>query len=337
MLPFEPMDFAAGLAIFVAMPTTLCSGVAMVGKARGNAALALLLTIGSTLAGVTTVPFLINLITVHGHNVHIDTLPLLLKLLSTILLPLFVAMVLRELPVLRSLVKAQTQMVNLLANANMTLLVWQMLSRSRDQIVEPGRCMDVGIIIVAAVGVHIIYLVWNITAATAARLPFQEKKAVVLMASQKTLPVALAVVLFMKEDTWDQGLLSVPCILAHMVQVLIDLVIVARWASMADGPTVLESVVTSDGYVSEHGPVKGEIKVVDNPLAAKETPRDNGDQGSYGIVTVVDNGEPADSPEPHRSLQANSMSSEESFMSARTVFSNGTMHPAKETPRSEPS
>lgn len=337
MLPFEPMDFATGLAVFVAMPTTLSSGVAMVIKARGNTALALLLTIGSTLAGVATVPFLINLITVHGHNVHINTLPLLLKLLSTILLPLIVGIVLRELPGVRSVVKVHIQVVNLLANVNMTLLVWQMLSRSRDQIVEPGRCMEVGIIITAAVGVHLIYLVWNITAATAVQLPFQDKKAVVLMASQKTLPVALAVVLFMDEDMWDQGLLSVPCILAHMVQVLIDMVIVARWALMADGPAELDSVVTTGGSVSEDGPVKEKIKVVDNPLAARETPRDEGNEGSCGIVTVVDNSEPADSPGLCRSLQANSVSSEESFMSAHTVFSNGSIHPAKETPRNEPS
>ncbi|CAD7701282.1 unnamed protein product [Ostreobium quekettii] len=343
-LPFEPEEFAPGLAIFAAVPTTLSSGVSMVNQARGNTALALMLTIGSNLAGVATVPFTIDLIIAHGGNVDIDTLALLVKLLLTILLPVIVGKGLRELvPWLRRLAKEHKPLLSIVSNGSLVLIVWQSLSRSRDLVLDQ-RGKDVGIIMAAAAGMHLIYLVWNSAATVVLALPPREMRSVVLMASQKTLPVSLTVISFLDESIWDLGLLSIPCILGHLVQLLIDAVIVARWASMGDHSTMdtISSLGAIRGPGADDGTVKAGMMLVSNPLASKDPSGNGVDDGGYMRCNVEEEGglgERVHGREVPAALQAFSMSSssDDSFQSARTVFSTSTHMSPRGSPHSEPS
>lgn len=59
-IPFEPVQFRYGLALFCCVPTTLTSGVTLVAGALGNSALALMLTVLTNTVGVFTVPFILN-------------------------------------------------------------------------------------------------------------------------------------------------------------------------------------------------------------------------------------------------------------------------------------
>ena len=59
-IPFEPVQFRYGLALFCCVPTTLTSGVTLVTGALGNGALALMLTVTTNILGVFTVPFILN-------------------------------------------------------------------------------------------------------------------------------------------------------------------------------------------------------------------------------------------------------------------------------------
>lgn len=342
-LPLGPKEFALGLTIFSAVPTTIASGVTMVDQAQGNVALALALTVGSNLAGVATVPFTVNLIVTHVGSMEFDTLALLVKLLSTILLPLIVGKGLRELiSCLRRFGREHELLLRLISTFSLVLMIWQVLSRSRDVLLEQ-KCRDVGTVLAAGVAMHLIYLAWNFIATKVLRLPSREKKAVLIMASQKTLPVSLSVIAYLEDDLYDQALLAVPCILGHLAQIFIDAMIVSRWApplgrvgSRSDG-VELEACATFGSPHAVDGLLKGEMKVVDNPLA-KDLSRNGMDESGYGISAVVVEGTPsADTSEGERSsLQVLSvMSSEDSFQSARTVFSTGTYTSAHETPRDE--
>jgi hypothetical protein len=51
------------------------------------------------------------------------------------------------------------------------------------------------------------------------RLSVPTRRAVIIMASQKTLPVALNVVGFLPESSGDKGLLSIACVIGHIAQV----------------------------------------------------------------------------------------------------------------------
>jgi sodium/bile acid cotransporter 7 len=52
VIPLNPPEFAAGLALFAAVPTTLGVGVSLVRSCGGNEGLALLLTVASNIIGI---------------------------------------------------------------------------------------------------------------------------------------------------------------------------------------------------------------------------------------------------------------------------------------------
>ena len=66
------------------------------------------------------------------------------------------------------------------------------------------------------------------------KLKRREFKAVVLMTSQKTLPVSVTVISFL-DAVGEEGLMTIPCIVAHMSQLFMDAYIASRWANEPSG------------------------------------------------------------------------------------------------------
>ena len=96
------------------------------------------------------------------------------------------------------------------------------------------RYIDIFILLAWAILLHIAYLIFNSTAATLLRLESEEWIAVVLLTSQKTLPVTISVLSFLPEsEVGEQGLLAVPPIIGHISQLIIDSVLVSFWAARA--------------------------------------------------------------------------------------------------------
>lgn len=62
------------------------------------------------------------------------------------------------------------------------------------------------------------------------KLERREFKAVVLMTSQKTLPVSVTVIGFLGA-VGAEGLMTIPCIIGHMSQLFMDAYIASRWAN----------------------------------------------------------------------------------------------------------
>mgnify|MGYP001291272657 CR=1 FL=1 len=65
-------------------------------------------------------------------------------------------------------------------------------------------------------------------------LELAQRKAVVLMASQKTLPVALTVLALIPDSAVPadvKGLIAIPCITSHLGQIFIDAVIATKWSA----------------------------------------------------------------------------------------------------------
>jgi predicted Na+-dependent transporter len=89
-------ELAIGLAVFCAMPTTLSSGAVLVDQSNGNFTLALLLTAGTNVMGIFTIPFMLKLYLSTGTDVEISPVPMLIKLCITILLPLCLGKALRQ-------------------------------------------------------------------------------------------------------------------------------------------------------------------------------------------------------------------------------------------------
>ncbi|KAI7730030.1 hypothetical protein M8C21_019981 [Ambrosia artemisiifolia] len=208
-LHLQPQEFVTGLALFCCMPTTLSSGVALTRLAGGNSALALAMTVISSLLGILVVPFSISKLIAGGVGTSVPADQLFKSLVVTLLIPL----ILGKVP-------------------------WIQVSRSRSLLlaVEPAVFL-----VAVAMGalLHLILLGFNAlsiqilcAASGGSKSVFAKKEnatALLFVASQKTLPVLVAVVDQLGGTFGESGLLVLPCVAAHLNQIIMDSFFVSFW------------------------------------------------------------------------------------------------------------
>ena len=96
-----------------------------------------------------------------------------------------------------------------------------------------------GLEILAVFGIgiflHFVFLIITYTTSLKCfNFSLANRKAVVILGSQKTLPVALSVISFLPLALGSHGIISLPCIIAHFCQIVMDGVVAARWAEYVD-------------------------------------------------------------------------------------------------------
>lgn len=235
----QPQEFVTGLAIFSCMPTTLSSGVALTQLAGGNSALALAMTVISNLLGILIVPFSISKFIAGGIGVAIPTKQLLRSLVLSLLIPLILGKVFRESSRgVTDFVDRNRKLCSMMNAILLSLVPWIQVSRSRSLLlmVKPSTFL-------VAIGMgailHVVLLAFNVvliqslsTVSGGSQSVFSKKqnaRAVLLVASQKTLPVLVAVVEQLGGAFGESGLLVLPCVAAHMNQIILDSFLVNFW------------------------------------------------------------------------------------------------------------
>ena len=228
-----PLDdsFRLGLALFCCMPTTLSSGIALTNQARGNTALALLLTVSTNLLGVFTIPFVLAAVLGAVGAISLSAQSLLMKLCLTILVPLVAGRLLRIR--LGPWADANRPRITIISNLALISVPWMKFSQSSQRLatIAFGELL---ILILAGLVIHFIYLALNNTATRLFGFALPLRKAVVLMASQKTLPVALTVLALIPDEALSaqtKGLVAIPCITSHLGQIFVDAFLATRWAA----------------------------------------------------------------------------------------------------------
>jgi solute carrier family 10 (sodium/bile acid cotransporter), member 7 len=157
----------------------------------------------------------------HGVSLNIDFWDIFVKLLISFLVPTLIGKALRELvPAVYAFQKKYKKVLSVTSNSMLALIIWQTLSSGRDIIVE-AKTGDMLLIIVSTALVHIFYLICNTLAVVALRVPLPEAIAAVIMASQKSAPVAVTVITYMTSDTRTQGVIAVPCVIGQLIQIFI--------------------------------------------------------------------------------------------------------------------
>ncbi|KAK9917371.1 hypothetical protein WJX75_003627 [Coccomyxa subellipsoidea] len=218
-LNLTPSEFNIGLAIFCVVPTTLGVGVALTAAARGNQALALLLTVATNLLGIITVPYELKLILLGSNVVSVDPSSLVVKLIFTVLVPTVLgkaACILSS--SLDAAVRRHKVALSLFSHTNLALIIWQTLSGARNVLVaQPFH--RVMLVILASIVMHLIYLAFNAIVVGVFRFPVKEGIAVLIMASQKSAPIAVTVISYITPDIAQQGLFSVPAIVGQLAQI----------------------------------------------------------------------------------------------------------------------
>eukprot|EP00898_Chlorokybus_atmophyticus_P007212 jgi/Chlat1/7492/Chrsp61S07014 len=224
-LPFSPPELSTGLVIFCLVPTTLGVGVSLVNSAKGNAALAIFLTVGSNVIGVILIPLWLKAL-LSGDaagvaKLNISFVDIFVKLLISFLVPTLLGKGLREFsPAALNFQRKYKQELSIISNTNLALLIWQTISSGRTQIVDT-KFGNMLVVIVSIMLIHFIYLAFNTAAVILLRIPLLEAISTVIMASQKSAPVAVTVITYITQDVAVQGLLAVPCVIGQLIQIFV--------------------------------------------------------------------------------------------------------------------
>nr|GEY63405.1 probable sodium/metabolite cotransporter BASS4, chloroplastic [Tanacetum cinerariifolium] len=238
-LQLQPQEFVTGLALFSCMPTTLSSGVALTRLAGGNCALALAMTVTSSLLAIMILPFSISKLIACGLGASVPTGTLFRRLIVTVLLPLIFGKAIREsFKGLANFADNNRKLLSLLSVLFISWVPWIQVSRSRSLLlmIEPAAFL---VAIMMGMLLHLILLVFNAISirclcavSGGSKSIFAKKEnstALLLVASQKALPVLVAVVDQLGATFGEPGLLIIPCVAAHLNQIIVDSFLISFW------------------------------------------------------------------------------------------------------------
>lgn len=209
-----PLHLATGLIIISTVPPTISSGVVITEVSKGNAVLALFLTISLNLLGIITMPFMLDLCLKAAGPIDIDQNALLIKMLFFVLLPFVLGKLGRNLSG-KSSVSPHWSYVN---SSCVALLVYSSMATSRETFA--GLVLiDYARILAAVSLVHLLLLAINARVGKTLQLSAADNKALVFVASQKTLAIALAVLANVQFNT---GSAIIVCLMFHFFQLFMD-------------------------------------------------------------------------------------------------------------------
>ncbi|XP_027111333.1 probable sodium/metabolite cotransporter BASS4, chloroplastic isoform X3 [Coffea arabica] len=209
LLKLQPQEFVTGLAIFCCMPTTLSSGIALTRLAGGNSALALAMTVISNLLGILIIPFSISKFIASGVGVSVPTEQLFRSLILTLLVPL----ILGKVPWIQ--VSRSRSLLLMVKPAVFFLAVWM------------GVLLHALLLVFNGLAIHILSTICGGSKSAFAKK--ENTSALLLVASQKTLPVMVAVIEQLGGAFGESGLLVLPCVAAHLNQIVVDSFLVSFW------------------------------------------------------------------------------------------------------------
>jgi len=213
-----PLDHAVRIGLFLVsvMPTTMSSGVVMTGAAGGNIAHALLITVVANSLSIVTIPFSLSLLVQTVEAVPIDKGSLMVQMALLVLLPLMLGLFMR--PKKKGVFPASLQRGIPILNQFLILaIVWMGVSDARAVLLGGGA--QVFAIIVLAVFFHAILLAAGFLFIRLFHIPWGRMESVLLMGSQKTLPLS---VLFQVKLFPQHGLALVFCVMHHIIHLMMD-------------------------------------------------------------------------------------------------------------------
>ncbi|MCO5554422.1 hypothetical protein L7F22_007952 [Adiantum nelumboides] len=231
-VPLNPQEFVNGLALFCCMPTTLSSGVFLTQEAGANTALALSLTLISNLLGIFTMPMMISKLVAPNLGISLPVGSLIKSLVQTSLIPLAIGKMIR--PFGSGLIDKRKEALSKLSAIFLGLVPFMQVSCGRNLFLSV-RMQNFLAATALGMVLHCVFLLWNILIMSNIKYSkdrHQQKAnawAIVLTASQKTLPIVIVVIGSLGGLMGEPGLLVLPCMTAHITQIIFDSFLVRFW------------------------------------------------------------------------------------------------------------
>jgi len=257
-LPFHTPEFAIGLTIFATVPTTLGVGVALTQISKGDQILSLFLTVASNMLGIATVPVLLKYYLSGGvaENIaHINVQSLAFKLSVGVLIPTIVGIAIRHTVIwMPKFTKTYRAELSMLSSSNLLMIVWMALSSSRNLFFAQS-VQEILAVFASAIIMHLFYLVCNylLVGPYGLNLPLPQMISVVIMASQKSSPVGLAVITNLQADPTRKGLFALPCLVGQLSQIFIGSYVARYFSELMTAYEITHS--TSSKIASNYLPV----------------------------------------------------------------------------------
>ncbi|KAL6782040.1 hypothetical protein ACKKBF_B10430 [Auxenochlorella protothecoides x Auxenochlorella symbiontica] len=237
-LPLAPPELAIGFAVFCCMPTTLSTGVVLTQAVRGNAAVALMLTVSSNLLSVLSVPLLLRWVLGSAAGAaSFSPLAICLGLARTVVAPLLAGVAVQlAVPGVPAWRAARRRQLSYLSAGLLAFIPWMQISRA-----AAGRLpLGPGTLASAAatgLGIHLVFLATNVALTSLIRFSTISavadrgiRRAVILCSSQKTLPIAIAVIGQLGEGLGPgAAYAAIACVAAHLIQTVFDSGLVSWW------------------------------------------------------------------------------------------------------------
>lgn len=217
-----PAGVAMGVAVMASVPTTLSTATVISVVAGADRGWSVGLTVTSVCVGAFTAPLAFS--AVLATEAHIPPLPLLATVASIVMVPLVVGFVAR-----RVIHRDPPQWLFVLPPLAVISVVWVTLSRSHDELVGSSVQRLAALVAISSVG-HAVLLGLGYVASRP--FPTEQGRAMLFVVAQKTLPLALSLMVAATVVAPDLAeAASVAVLLAvvwHFVQLMVDSVIAGR-------------------------------------------------------------------------------------------------------------
>lgn len=228
-------ELKLGLFFLCALPSTVSSSVAMTATAHGNVAGAVFNATLSSLLGVFLTPLWIAFVLKSGGQSQ-PIGPVILDLIRWLILPLVVGQACR--PWLAEWAKRNKPRIGLVDRATILLLVYTSFCDSFQQGIWSGNSARQLWLIIAISALLFVFVMW-VMARVAKLLNFsrEDKIAAMFCGSKKTLAsgVPMAKLIFGAHP--GLGLILLPIMIYHPLQLIICGVLAQRWAKSAPSPS----------------------------------------------------------------------------------------------------
>ncbi|XP_022796369.1 probable sodium/metabolite cotransporter BASS4, chloroplastic [Stylophora pistillata] len=200
-----PALFQVGMQVYFIVPCTISSGIILTAQAGGAVALSVLLTVFCNLAAVFTVPPLVAWI-INFEDVRLDPVKLLIKLVLTVLLPLLVGKGLSYMPHVKTFVTKYSKILKATSIILLAMIPWLKVSRASAQKAFSGISVwSIFAVLGWGLAMHLLFIIVILLPCFALKLGKPALKSVVILASQKTLAIAVTICGYLPFTQAEQG------------------------------------------------------------------------------------------------------------------------------------
>ncbi len=225
-------DLRIGLFYLCAMPSTVSSSVAMTSAARGNVPVAVFNATISSLIGIIITPTWMSLL-LKTSGQHLDILHTFIDLCTWLVLPLVAGQLLR--PLIGAWMHRHKKLTQIADRGTILLLVYTSFCDSfAKHIWSDNDPMTLVLVVAATLGLFflVLNLLWQICDRFGIAPQF--RSAVVFCGTKKSLATGIPMAYLLFAGQPGLGLILLPIMVYHPLQLLICTPLANRWAKEAD-------------------------------------------------------------------------------------------------------